>query len=518
MDFSKHKVTSQAMAKKIVIIGAGIAGLSAGVYGRMSGFDTEIYEMHNLPGGLCTAWSRKGFIFDGCIHWLTGSSPKNSFYQLWQELGAIKGREFVDHDIFQSFTDSQGRTFNLYTNADRLQEHMLELSPADRELTIAFCGWIRKFTGFGMPMDKAFELYGFFDYLKMMPKMFPFMGDMKKLNQVTIGDFADRFSEPLIGDSLRNIFGLPSYPLFSLIVTLSLLHDRAGGFPLGGSLEFSKSIERKYLGLGGKILYGKKVDRIITAKDDLNDRVTGIRLTDGTEIPADYVISAADLRSTVYGMLDGRYVEPQHEELFKTVPLAPSSVQIYFGLNRRFTQPVESASYVFKVDQPLLIGNEKHYQVNERNYNYDPSLAPEGKSVTMSLFPSTDFNYWETLRKDKAAYKAEKERILTAVTEVFAQRYPGFAEAVETADVVTPMTYTRYTGVYRGTYMTWILTGNNADKFRMVKKTLPGLSNFWLSGMWVMPPGGVPTGAKTSRDIIQLICKREKVKFTTIGR
>jgi hypothetical protein len=52
----------------------------------------------------------------------------------------------------------------------------------------------------------------------------------------------------------------------------------------------------------------------------------------------------------------------------------------------------------------------------------------------------------------------------------------------------------------------------------MVKKTLPGLSNFWLSGMWVMPPGGVPTGAKTSRDIIQLICKREKVKFTTIGR
>jgi len=68
------------MPKKIVIIGAGIAGLSAGVYGRMNGFDTEICEMHTLPGGLCTAWKRKGFIFDGCIHWLTGSSPKDSFY------------------------------------------------------------------------------------------------------------------------------------------------------------------------------------------------------------------------------------------------------------------------------------------------------------------------------------------------------------------------------------------------------------------------------------------------------
>ena len=120
------------MAKKIVIIGAGIAGLSAGVYSRLNGFDTEIYEMHNLPGGLCTAWKRKGFTFDGCIHWLTGSSPKDSFYQLWDELGAIKGRKFVDHDIFQSYTGNDGRTFNLYTNAGQLEKHMLGLSPDDR--------------------------------------------------------------------------------------------------------------------------------------------------------------------------------------------------------------------------------------------------------------------------------------------------------------------------------------------------------------------------------------------------
>ena len=59
--------------KSIIIIGAGIAGLSAGCYAQMNGFRTKIFELHDLPGGLCTAWERKGYIFDGCIHYLFGS-------------------------------------------------------------------------------------------------------------------------------------------------------------------------------------------------------------------------------------------------------------------------------------------------------------------------------------------------------------------------------------------------------------------------------------------------------------
>jgi hypothetical protein len=60
------------------------------------------------------------------------------------------------------------------------------------------------------------------------------------------------------------------------------------------------------------------------------------------------------------------------------------------------------------------------------------------------------------------------------------------------------------------------MTPELMKKHRMVKKTLPGLENFWLSGMWIQPPGGVPTGAKTSRDIFQVICRKDKKKFRTI--
>lgn len=67
------------MDKHILIIGAGIAGLAAGCYARMNGYCATIFELHDLPGGLCTAWERKGYVFDGCIHYLFGSGEGQPF-------------------------------------------------------------------------------------------------------------------------------------------------------------------------------------------------------------------------------------------------------------------------------------------------------------------------------------------------------------------------------------------------------------------------------------------------------
>ena len=72
--------------KKVIIIGAGISGLCAGSYLQMNGYDTEIFELNTIAGGLCTAWKRKGYTFDGCVHWLAGSKPTDPFYHLWKEL------------------------------------------------------------------------------------------------------------------------------------------------------------------------------------------------------------------------------------------------------------------------------------------------------------------------------------------------------------------------------------------------------------------------------------------------
>ncbi len=97
------------MSKKVIIIGAGIAGLSAGCYLQLNGCDTEIFELHNIPGGLCTSWKRGNYIFDGCIHRLVGSSPANNHYYLWNELIDMKTLKFVDYRQYIRVEDKNGQ-------------------------------------------------------------------------------------------------------------------------------------------------------------------------------------------------------------------------------------------------------------------------------------------------------------------------------------------------------------------------------------------------------------------------
>jgi phytoene dehydrogenase-like protein len=60
-----------------------------------------------------------------------------------------------------------------------------------------------------------------------------------------------------------------------------------------------------------------------------------------------------------------------------------------------------------------------------KNYCYDPSLAPAGKSI-VGAGTSTDWAYWAPLIGDPAAYRAEKERIAATCREQIGRLYPGF--------------------------------------------------------------------------------------------
>jgi len=79
-------------------------------------------------GGLCTAWSRKGYIFDGCIHHLAGAGPASRYRPIWEELGAAD-LEMEFPETFVRCEDASGRQFNVYTDLERLAGHMREVAP-----------------------------------------------------------------------------------------------------------------------------------------------------------------------------------------------------------------------------------------------------------------------------------------------------------------------------------------------------------------------------------------------------
>ena len=227
------------MAKKVLIIGAGISGLSAGCYAAMNGYDVEIHEAHTMPGGLCTTWKRNGYVLDGCIHWLTGSAPGTPFYDVYEELGAVQGRRMFDHEVFASVVGRDGRTLHWYTDIDRLEAHMKELAPADAKPVHELCEVTCRLSAFPMGDINAGELAGFLDGMKALVKMRPFMKDFMDVGVLTMGVLAERFSDPFLRCAIANTLLEETMPAFALIMTLGPMSKHQAGFPLGGSLEFA---------------------------------------------------------------------------------------------------------------------------------------------------------------------------------------------------------------------------------------------------------------------------------------
>lgn len=494
--------------KSIIIIGAGIAGLSAGCYGQMNGYHTRIFEMSNTPGGLCTSWQRQGYIIDGCLHWLVGSKPGSSFYRIWEELGAIQGKQIIDHEEYMRFEYADGKKFILYTNLDRLEQEMLEFAPEDKEVITDFIKGVRSFTHFQVPFEKAPELYGLMDGLRMAFKMLPITPAFKKWRKISIQDFAVRFNNPLLRETFL-LISLPEFSIFSIFLTLAWMHTKSAGYPLGGSLEFSRSIERRYLNIGGEVRYNSRVVKILVE----NNHAVGIKLEDGSEHRADYIVSAADGHSTIFNLLEGKYIDQKIQGYYDHLPIFFPFLQVALGVKRSFEEiPHSGAVLSFPLDKPVTIADKERSRLGVIIYNFDPTLAEAGKTIVKVMLPS-DYTYWKSLQENPELYKAEKERIADQIITLLDKRFPGLATQVEMRDVATPVTFQRYTGNWQGSFEGWIMTPKTI--FLRMSKTLPGLNNFYMVGQWVEPGGGLPPAAYSGRNLIQILCKRDRRKFMT---
>jgi phytoene dehydrogenase-like protein len=496
------------MTKSVVIIGAGIAGLAAGCYAQMNGYNTQVFEMHDKPGGLCTAWRRKGYTIDGCLHWLCGSSPKGSYYHFWEELGMLRDKKVVDSEQFYRLEGSKGEVFSLYTNIDRLEQHMLEIAPEDSKFIHEMTQAMRRLTKLNMPTDKAPETYSIIDYVKMIARMAPHMGVFRKWGKMTLGDLAMRFKNPLLRRAFQEII-IPEMSAIAILITIAMMHNKDAGYVIGGSLELSRAIEKRYLELGGKIHYRSAVTKILVE----NNQAVGLQLRDGQQYKADYVISAADGYTTIFKMLEGKYVDAKVRGYYENLPIFQPLIYVGLGVKRTFEDlPEVISGNVLTLDRPLVLAGQERKVIGIRIHSFDPSLAPQGKTVLTCMLDST-YGYWETLSKDKAAYEAEKARIADAIISVLDKRFPGLAGQVEMQDVATPITFKRYTGNWQGSFEGWLTSPSTLTM--QMKKTLPGLNNFYMAGQWVQPGGGIPGGAISGSWAIQLLCKQDGKRFVT---
>jgi phytoene dehydrogenase-like protein len=498
--------------KSIIIIGAGFAGLSTGIYAQMNGYKTQIFEMHDQPGGLCTSWKRKGFTIDGCIHWLVGSSPKSSLNHIWQEVGLLQNRQFHHSDQFARFEDKDGRTFVLYTNVDELEKHMLAFSPQDAEVTREFIAGIRMCINFNPPSDNDPLLQRLVKSLKFGLFMATRGKQFQQWMRVTADEFSSRFKDPLIRRSLRDMW-FPEFSMFFMLFTLAYMHRGEADYPLGGSLPMSRALEERYCSLGGVIHYKSRVEKILVKEN----RATGIRLADGTEHHASRVVSAADGHTTIFKMLDGKYADEKVREPYEKWPIFPPLIFVGLGVNRTFPEePITVSGLSFELPEPVEVGDAERSFLSVHLFNQDPSLAPAGKTSIVVMMPSKH-EYWKELASDPAAYEEKKDQIARTIVTLLDKRFPGFGSQVDMVDVATPLTFERYTGNWQGTFEGWMITPETAGSvMKPMSQQLPGLQSLYMCGQWVEPGGGLPNGPLSARRLLKTLCKEDGIPFQTV--
>jgi phytoene dehydrogenase-like protein len=495
----------------IAVIGAGFAGLAAGIYARLNGYDVHIFEMHDLPGGLCTSWDRKGYTFDCCIHWLVGSAPSSGMHDLWEETGIAKDMKITDMDLYMRFEGSDGRTLDLYTDVDRLEKKLLEFSPQDATPIKKFIDGIRMCIPFEMPSKHDHLLRKIAKQAKMAVGFMKAGKKMKEWMNITCGDFASEFKDPMLSKVIREMW-VPEFSMLFMLFTFSYMHNKNAGYPAGGSMPMSKALETRFRELGGKLNYNSKVRTIITE----DGKAKGIILENGTEITAERIISAADGHSTLFDMLGRKYGDAKTFEPYDKWPLFPPLIFVSLGVRRKFNDvPLSVSGLIFALKEPVQIGDRIRDNLSVHLYNHDPSMAPEGcTSITIML--ETDYEYWNNLAVDRKLYKKKKEEISRQVVELLEQRFPGISSQVEVTDVATPLTFIRYTGNWQGSFEGWLLTPENAGvMMKPMPQTIPGLKNFYMCGQWVEPGGGLPTAVMSARRLIKRLCREDGKKFRT---
>jgi phytoene dehydrogenase-like protein len=316
---------------------------------------------------------------------------------------------------------------------------------------------------------------------------------MRKYARISRKKYANRFSHEGIRELIRAIPG-DEQGIAMLFLTMGSLARGDGGFPEGGSLPFVRRIVDTFTSLGGEILYNTRAERVVVE----NGKATGV-VSGDKHFPADAVIVASDTMA-IEKLFDNLPKSPWLDEM--RITTEPTMVTlISLGINADLRKYPERP--LIKLKEPVTLDNQTYKYLMISNYANDPVYSPEGKTAMTIQLPGDTYDFWKKAKAENH-YTEEKQKIADRIIEAIATQIPETEEKIEVCDVATPLTYERYCGNWKGSWMTAITSDMKMKSYPSVIK---GLDNVYFAGQRLMPPGGLPPALMTGRTAVQYLCR-----------
>ncbi len=479
--------------KRIVVIGGGVSGMSAGIYARINGFDTVICEKHSTVGGNLCGWTRDGYHIDNCIHWLTGTNPHSEEYRMWNELGVLGDVRVLQGNTLYS-CGYGGDTLSLFRDINKLEQRMLELSPEDSDeirRLIHAVDIMQRIGGIGG--DGHDEGLGIRQRIYAIPLLMRYY-------RMTTGELSKCFSHPLLRKFISAFWG-NEFGSLALLMVFAAFCGENGGIPAGGSCGMAKRMEKQFAALGGEVLCDREVIRI-NRRGALAESVD---LSDGTRLTADYVVVTCDPAAAFGSIIDA--------------PMPKRLERQYKG--RRFKRfSAFQCAFACDVDKlpfegDYILSSESDFpfeikQVILREFSHETDYAPEGKNVLqcMTFCYENEANEFIRMREaDKMSYDRKKRELSELFEKLIITDFPILNGKLRLIDAWTPATYKRYTGAEIGSFMSFALPAKCLP-FR-ITGAVDGIENLFIASQWQQLPGGLPIAASCGRKAVSDIMRRE---------
>jgi diapolycopene oxygenase len=315
---------------KVIVIGSGIAGISAAIRLRSAGFEVDVYEANAYPGGKLTAFEQDGFRYDAGPSLFT-------LPELVDELFILADRDPADFfryrkmDVTCHYFYEDGTFIQAFADKARLKEEIDKKLGGHGEKILQYLQESARIYEMTSEIFLKKSLHRYRTYLSA-----EVISSLGRLYTLPLRTTMNRINEKYLKDrKLVQLFnryatynGSNPYRAPGILTLIPHLEFNIGTFfPAGGMHQITLSLVRLAETLGVRFRYEQRVDRITIEKGKVNGILTG-----ENHIPADLVVSNMDIVPTYRKLLPGirapRQVMRQER--------SSSALIFYWNINRVF--------------------------------------------------------------------------------------------------------------------------------------------------------------------------------------
>jgi phytoene desaturase len=485
---------------KIIVIGSGFGGLSAAIRLQANGHEVTILEKRDKPGGRAYVYEQDGFKFDGGPTIITAP-------WLIDEMFAAAGKKTADYvrlvkvKPFYNIRFEDGTVFNYDDDKENLLNQIRKFNADDVAGYKRFAADLGEIYRVGFELiDKPFTTWG--DMLRVVPQMVKLRSDR------SVYQFASRYFKD---ERLRQAFsfhplliGGNPYQSTSIYAMIHRLEQEFGvWFAMGGTGALVQGLIKLFTDIGGKIRLETEVEQI--SIDKTTRRANGVRLKTGEALPADAVVSNADVAFTYLNLVAPQFRRKYTDKKVKNMRYSMSLFVIYFGTNRKYEnmahhEIIMGARYKELLEE-IFVSKTLAQDFSlylHRPTATDRSLAPDGCDCWYVLSPVPHLG-------GKIDWKQAAQPYRDAIIKYLEERYmPDLSKHIISEHRIDPPHFEGTLNSYLGSAFSVEPTLMQSAYFRPHNRS-EDIANLYFVGAGTHPGAGLPGVMSSGKIVAKMI-------------